>query len=122
MCAPTNTKSNANAGTGITCRHCSGSNSSVCPLSSTCTTTGSGTCDMGVNMSMFGTGVAADLVPNVRIVSPSIRRDIISGKDINLAALLIPGYKTDLESTRHLMVIGEAIPLKTLTHSRLSRN
>ncbi len=70
-----------------------------------------------LNMTMFDAGVAADLVPHVSIVSPSIRRDIIAGKDINLSALLIPGYKTDVESTRHLMVGVEAIPLMPLTDS-----
>ena len=67
-------------------------------------------------------GVSADSVPHVIIVSPSIRRDIIAGKDINLASLLIPGYKTDLEQTRHLMVGDEVVPLKPLTDTRLHRS
>jgi hypothetical protein len=79
---------------------------------------------MNISNSIFGQtglGVHADSVPHVSIVSPSIRRDIISGKDINLAALLIPGYKSDLEQSRHLMVGDDAIPLKPLTDTRLHR-
>ena len=48
-------------------------------------------------------GVASDSLLHIDIVSPEIRRDIISGKDINLAAPLIPGNKGELENNRHLV-------------------
>lgn len=66
-------------------------------------------------------GYASDSLPRVDIVSPSIRRDIIAGKDVNLAALLIPGYNTDDSSSRHLVRGSEIVPLKPLTDSRLTR-
>jgi hypothetical protein len=55
--------------------------------------------NMNMSNSIFGQsglGVYADSVPHVSIVSPSIGRDIISGKNINLAALLIPGYNFEV--------------------------
>ncbi len=66
-------------------------------------------------------GVASDSLPHVDIVNPSVRKDIISGKDINLASLLIPGYKSDSTLVRHLVQGSEVIPLKSLNDTRLSR-
>ena len=40
-----------------------------------------------------GMGVSSDSLPHIDIISPTIRRDIIMGKDINLACLLIRGTK-----------------------------
>ena len=37
-------------------------------------------------------GVSADELPHVDVVSPAIESQILSGKDVNLAALLIPNY------------------------------
>ena len=37
--------------------------------------------------------VPADSLPQIDLVSPQLRQDILAGKDVNLAALLIPGYK-----------------------------
>ena len=54
--------------------------------------------------------------------SPQIRRDIISGKDINLAALLIPGYRGELENNRHLVQGDEVIALRPLSDSRLQKS
>ncbi len=67
-------------------------------------------------------GVHSDSLPQIDIVSPSVRRDIIMGKDVNLASLLISGYKTDLETDHHLIKGGEIIPLKSTSDNRLSRN
>lgn len=38
-------------------------------------------------------GIPADLLPQIDIVSPAIRKKIVQGKDINLALLLVPGYE-----------------------------
>ena len=38
-------------------------------------------------------GVRSDSYSNVDIVSPSLQRQIIDGKDVNMAALLIPNYE-----------------------------
>jgi hypothetical protein len=73
-------------------------------------------------MSPVGIGVASDNLPHIDIIAPSVRRDIIAGKDINLAALLVPGYKGDIQSERHLVQGGEIIPLKPLTDDRFNRS
>ena len=65
-------------------------------------------------------GVPSDSLPHVDIISPSVKKDIIMGKDINLASLLIPGYRTDAMD-RHLVQGSEIIPLKALSDSRLNR-
>ena len=41
-------------------------------------------------------GVSSDSLPHVDIISPSVKKDIIMGKDINLASLLIPDYQQAL--------------------------
>ena len=69
-------------------------------------------------------GVALDSLPTIDIVSPQLRADILAGKDINLAALLIPGYRgSEHEAcSRHLVVGDETVPLKPLTDSRMDRS
>lgn len=67
-------------------------------------------------------GVASDALPQIDIISPSVRRDIITGKDINLAALLIPGYKGEQGQIRHLVQGSEVVQLKPLTDNRLNRS
>ncbi len=65
-------------------------------------------------------GVPMGSLPHIELVSPELREDILKGKDINLATLLIPNYRP--ESYHREMVIGqEAVPLKPLTDSRLNR-
>ena len=55
-------------------------------------------------------------------ISPSLRSDILAGKNINLATLLIPGFKPQDEVTERSLVMGEDIvPLKPLTDQRLHR-
>ena len=66
-------------------------------------------------------GVPMSNLPQIEIISPAIRKDIIAGKDINLACLLMPGYKPD-DSSRHMIMGNQAIPLKPLSDSRLNRN
>ena len=57
--------------------------------------------------------VPADSLPQIDLVSPQLRQDTLAGKDVNLAALLIPGYKGPGEyEQRSLMVGEEVIPLK----------
>lgn len=41
----------------------------------------------------INSGVRSDLFQNIDVVSPSLQRQIIDGKDVNLAALLIPSYE-----------------------------
>ena len=66
-------------------------------------------------------GIPSDSLPHVDIISPSMKRDIIMGKDVNLAALLIPGFKNDSGLTRHLVQGSEVIALKTQPDTRLNR-
>jgi len=40
-------------------------------------------------------GVPPDMLPHMDILSSSIRKAIVQGKDINLSSLLIPGYEVD---------------------------
>ena len=68
-------------------------------------------------------GVASDSLPHIDLVSPVVRRDIIAGKDVNLAALLIPGHKSDSDFVnRHLVQGNDIITLKPLSDLRLKRN
>ncbi|XP_033761968.1 uncharacterized protein LOC117343634 [Pecten maximus] len=41
-------------------------------------------------------GIPPDLMPHLDIVSPSLRKHILEGKDVNLSTLLIPGYELSL--------------------------
>ena len=66
--------------------------------------------------------VPADSLPEIDLVSPQLRQDILAGKDVNLAALLIPGYKGPGEyKQRSLMVGEEVIPLKPLNDPRVNK-
>lgn len=65
----------------------------------------------------------ADSPPIIEVVSPQLRSDIIAGKNVNVAALLIPGYEAYDELHSHHLVLGDdVIPLKPLSDSRLSKN
>ncbi len=65
-------------------------------------------------------GVPMGSLPHIELVSPELREDILKGKDINLATLLIPNYRP--EAYHREMVIGqEAVPLKPMTDARLNR-
>ena len=64
-------------------------------------------------------GVPSSAVPRLDIVAPSLRKDILAGKDINLASLLIPNYQ---ESVPRELCIGEStITMKPIQDSRLNR-
>ena len=70
---------------------------------------------------LMGKGVASHNVPRVALVSPQLRNDILSGKDINLARLLIP----DSEGFHQREIVisgGEAIPVRQRTDPRLLKN
>ena len=63
-------------------------------------------------------GVSADSLPQIDIVSP----DILAGRDVNLASLLIPGFKSQKDTNQlHLVMDGDVILLKGLTDSRLNK-
>lgn len=69
-----------------------------------------------------GNGVPSHSVSHVELVSPQLRRDIIKGKDINLASLLIPNHNPDNDSGRHLVTASEIFTLKsTSVDPRLQR-
>ena len=65
-------------------------------------------------------GVPSDSVSHVELISPQQRKDIILGKDINLATLLIPSYHESAQD-RHLIMGNELLPLKPLSDPRTSR-
>ena len=47
-------------------------------------------------------GVAADELPHVDVVNESVKKNIISGKYVNLACLLIPDYEASVTSYENL--------------------
>ena len=59
-------------------------------------------------------GPSSDSLPQVEILSNNVRKEIISGKNVNLASLLIPGVTTALHDLQgRNMMFGEVlIPLK----------
>lgn len=66
--------------------------------------------------------VAADSLPRIERVSPQMRQDILTGKDINLAALLIPGYRGPGEFEQRSLIVGQEVhTLKPLTDHRVNK-
>ena len=66
--------------------------------------------------------VSADSLPQIDFLSPQLQADILASKDVNLASLLIPVFKSQEDpNQRHLVVDGDVIPLKGLTDSRLNK-
>ena len=63
-------------------------------------------------------GIPADSLLQIVLVSPQLCQNILSGKDVNLAALFIPG-PGEYEQ-RSLMVDEEVIPLKPLNDPRVN--
>ena len=51
--------------------------------------------------------VPADSLPRIDLVSPQLRQYILAGKDVNLAALLILGYKGPGEYEQRSLMITE---------------
>ena len=73
-------------------------------------------------------GVRSDSFTNIDIVSPSLQRQIIEGKDVNLTSLLIPNYECPKSYTAIADNIEVNIPGKpdirlnrTLSIQNLSR-
>ena len=65
-------------------------------------------------------GIPSDNLPHIEVISPNIKAQIISGKDVNLAALLIPGFNGDIIQ-RTIAVGSHVYPLKPLTDTRLTK-
>jgi hypothetical protein len=59
-------------------------------------------------------GVASDTLPHVEVINSNVRKEILSGKNVNLASLLIPGVSSSLHDLqgRNLMLGQVVIPLK----------
>ena len=58
--------------------------------------------------------VPADSLPQIDLLSPQLHQDILAGKDVNLAVLLIPGYKGPGEYKQRALMVTEAVhPSKT---------
>jgi hypothetical protein len=72
------------------------------------------------NPNLFGEkGVPASSLPNLHIVAPELKRDVLAGKHINLCKLLVPNYK---ETAPREMQLGEStISLKPLADARLDK-
>jgi hypothetical protein len=65
------------------------------------------------------TGISSSSLPNLHIVAPELKKDVLSGKHVNLAKLLIPNYT---EYAPREMVLGaSSISLKPLSDSRLDK-
>jgi hypothetical protein len=64
-------------------------------------------------------GISSSSLPNLHIISPELKRDILAGKHVNLAKLLIPNFK---ESAPREMQLGESlITLKPLGDTKLDK-
>ena len=69
---------------------------------------------------MGTTGVPSHSLPNIPIISDQLKREILAGKHVNLAALMIPNFT---ETACREMVIGEStLAIKPLKDNRLNRN
>jgi hypothetical protein len=67
-------------------------------------------------------GTASGDLPRVELISSQLRTDIIQGKDVNLASLLIQGFTSESELGQRFLVTGSgAVPLKPLTDHRLKK-
>ena len=76
--------------------------------------------DTGVHEALLGNGIASSDLPHVELVSPKLRADIIAGKNVNLASLLI--VETEPEWSQSVIVVDQqAVPLKPIKDQRLAR-
>ena len=73
---------------------------------------------------MAGPAIPLSSLPDVPIVPPAVRKDILAGKDINLAALLLPlKERKYFRSERQEIRVGdEMIPLIQQKDKRLAKN
>ena len=56
------------------------------------------------NSGMLSQGVGADSLPHIDVLSSQLRSDILAGKDVNLAAILLPDLWGSDNNQRHFMV------------------
>jgi hypothetical protein len=68
---------------------------------------------------MGQSGVSVNSLPSADFVSPSLRRDILSGKDICLAALMIPDFKESVP--KEVILGGDTFSIKAQNDKRLTR-
>jgi hypothetical protein len=66
----------------------------------------------GASLLFSQTGVSSSSLPALHIISPELKKDILAGKDINLAKLLVPNYTES--APREMMLGGASISLKPL--------
>lgn len=67
-------------------------------------------------------GTPSGDLPFIELVSSQLRSDIVQGKDVNLASLLIQGYTSESELGQRFLVFGsEAVPLRPLKDQRLKK-
>ena len=67
-------------------------------------------------------GVPSSTLPQIEIVSPALRNDIIQGKGANLVSLLIQGLTSEGElGQRTAVAKDDVVPLKPLPDHRLTR-
>ncbi|PJE78260.1 hypothetical protein CI610_02804 [invertebrate metagenome] len=60
------------------------------------------------------TGISSESLPSIEVVPQAIRQQIIEGKDVNLALLLLPSYDYDCTRyNRFTEVGGRTVPLQT---------
>ncbi len=57
---------------------------------------------------------------NIEIISPQVKKDILTGKDVNLASLLINNY-TQPRDVQPLVVDDNTIIVRPLSDNRLTR-
>ena len=80
------------------------------------------------HQALLGRGVPSHSVPKVEIISLQMRADILQGKDINLAALLMQGYDPEPELSQRTTHVpgGEAVSIRPRSSQskdpRLSKN
>ena len=85
------------------------------------TATGAALVPNAGNLASSSQGVPSNLVPHIELVTPQQRKDILSGKDVNLATLLIPNYVENSQD-RHMIVGADVIPLRPAPDQRTTRN
>ncbi|CAG2187988.1 unnamed protein product [Mytilus edulis] len=72
-----------------------------------------------LHQGLYRTGVRSDDFPNVDIVSSGLQKQIIQGKDINLASLLIPSFESPQSHT--ILADGMEINVGNKPDPRLNR-
>ena len=72
---------------------------------------------------MMATPIASSSLPDIDIVPPSIKKEILKGKDINLASLLLPlKDRRYVGSERDLQIGDEILTLKSKKDNRLLKD